>query len=84
MKHQSLDDIDSTLLSTGKVLQEFASEEKLSCLETYCRCGSIVAWLKLNTEGKFHVIAVFHSSIFTLCLSHVRCYRIAEFCHSGT
>ena len=55
MKHQSLDDIDSTLISTGKFLQEFASEEKLSCLETYCRCGSIVAWLKMNTKGKFHV-----------------------------
>ena len=51
MKHQSLDDIDSTLISTGKFLQEFASEEKLGCLETYCHCSNIVAWLKMNTKG---------------------------------
>ena len=51
MKHQSLSDIDSSLISTGRFLQEFASEEKLSCLETYCRCSDIVAWLKMNTNG---------------------------------
>ena len=51
MKGQSLDEIDNTLISTGKFLQEFASEEKLSCLRTYSKCLDVVNWLKKNTKG---------------------------------
>ena len=51
MKGQSLAEIDNTLISTGKFLQEFASEEKLSCLRTYSKCLDVVNWLKQNTKG---------------------------------
>ena len=61
MKGQSLDQIDSTLINTGKFLLEFASEEKLRCLEAYCRCHNIVSWLRSNTKGKLyysHIVLV--------------------------
>lgn len=51
MKDQSLRDVDQTLISTGKFLQEFATEDKLHCLRTYCSCMNIVSWLKSNTKG---------------------------------
>lgn len=54
MKGQSLDQIDSTLINTGKFLLEFASEDKLSCLETYYRCHNIVSWIRSNTKGKLY------------------------------
>ena len=51
MKHLTLNQIDNNLIRTGRFLQEFALEEKLSCLKTYCNCLNVVNWLKKNTKG---------------------------------
>ena len=53
MKDQSLDSVDQTLIRAGQFLQEFATNENLYCLETYCKCLDIVTWLKKNTKGMF-------------------------------
>ena len=51
MKDWSLHHVNQTLFSTGKLLQDFASEDKVRCLTTYCDCMNIISWLTENTKG---------------------------------
>ena len=43
--------MDETLIRTGEFLKEFASEDKVKCLNTYCECLEIVTWLQTKTKG---------------------------------
>ena len=53
MRDQTLDDVDQSLVETGKFLQEFVSDsKKLECLQIFSKCLSMVNWIRKETKGK--------------------------------
>ena len=53
MEHQTLQDVDDSLIDTGKFLQDIARDtRKVNCLEKFAKCQNIVKWLKEVTKGQ--------------------------------
>ena len=52
VKEQTLLDIDQSLVTAGRFLQEYASDKKKSeCLKAFAECPKIVQWIQEETNG---------------------------------
>ena len=53
MEDQTLQDVDDSLIDTGKFLQDIAKDpRKVECLEKFAKYQKIVKWLKEVTKGQ--------------------------------
>ena len=53
MRDQTLDDVDHSLVETGKFLHEFVSDsEKLDCLQIFAKCLNMINWIRKETKGE--------------------------------
>lgn len=50
MGDQTLIEIDKDLIAAGKFLSEF-TDDKLRCIEVFCKCQKIVQWIRDTTKG---------------------------------
>ena len=52
VKEQTLQDIDQSLVTAGRFLQEYASDKKKSeCLKAFAECPKTVQWIREVTNG---------------------------------
>ena len=52
MGDQKLSDINDDLIAAGNFLSEF-TDDKLWCIEVFCKCQKIIHWIRDTTKGIF-------------------------------